>query len=212
MYYGGYTFSFALLSSLNNGNFILYCFFQTHIKKIRYDLLMEETPQLVSDNEEAEVADEFDEIAQPVEEPIQLSEEQLERIRLNKEKALKRLQDAKNAAAVHLPTSQSNVQNSESNSEATEETTVEGNIERRQDSNEMETVENNEPQNHEGIRVEDGENVSENEINAMETKEATNNFTGKDNVNLDSESVQSNNDEDEEMDIESMLDVIAKGP
>lgn len=173
---------------------------------------MEETPQLVSDNEEAEVADEFDEIAQPAEEPIQLTEEQLERIRLNKEKALKRLQNAKNAAAVHLPISQPNAQNSELNSEIT----VDDNNERQQNSEEMETVENNEPENHEGINVElldkGGETVFENETNAMETKEATNNFTDKENVNLDSESVQSNNDEDQEMDIESMLDVIAKGP
>lgn len=207
---------------------------------------MEETPQLVSDNEEADVADEFDEIARPLDEPIQLTEDQQERIRLNKEKALRRLQDAKNAAAVHLPTSQSNLENSELNSEATDATTIEVSNERRLNSevnvlaeSEVETVEHLENselnseathvtsievsserrqkseanmlteseietvENHEGTNVGlsdiGGGNVFESQANAMETNEAK-----------DPNITEANNDED--MDIESMLDVIAKGP
>lgn len=109
---------------------------------------MDEPAQVLSDKEEDDVEDQFDEAAPALDEqPIQLTEEQLERIRLNKEKALKRLQDAKSQISA----------------------------------NETE------------IASQSGGEVSVNQQTNVEMK-------------------KENDGENEEMDIESMLDEIAKGP
>lgn len=88
------------------------------------DLLTDEVTQVPNDEDseeettEAAPNDPFDEIAQPdvAEEPIQLTEAQLEQIRLNRERALKlrmeRLQKIKDTAANHLPTTQDSIQDS----------------------------------------------------------------------------------------------------
>lgn len=81
------------------------------------DLLLDETQQVQenSENEDevlnATSTDPFDEIVPlAVEEPVELTEEQLERIRLNKERALRirreKMQMIRNAAEPHLPTTE----------------------------------------------------------------------------------------------------------
>lgn len=77
--------------------------FQTHLKRIRYDLLLDDIVVQQEDNEPTPVnrqADPFDEIFQPIptapvpEETVQLTEEQLERLRMNRERA-QRLREEK---------------------------------------------------------------------------------------------------------------------
>lgn len=187
------------------------------------DLLVDETVRVASDNE-MDAGNEFDDIARPFDEPIQLTEEQLERIRLNKEKALKRLQDAKNAAAINLPSNQLNVDNTNrGNSEVTTEIEdLESSI--PPEIFETETFASKESESYEEqLKNVALSNVSQEIIETNETDVETSipteifeteTFESKEEQRKDSALSETNeaidSQEDEEMDIESLLNVIAQ--
>lgn len=214
---------------------VLICFvlMQTHIKKIRMDLLMdEETAQLESDKEEAEVVDQFDEVAPSLDTPIQLTEEQLERIRLNKERALKRLQELKNAAAntqtssqqesadIEEETNRTSLNDSSQNEKIdtgleNQTTSVDNGYKLENSPNQKSTVEANGLQASSSC-VDESENQQESAESTMDGNvsdvEQEHELLEAD-VQMELNSHQGEeNQMEEEMDIESMLDVIATGP
>lgn len=113
---------------------------------------------------------------------------------MNKEKALKRLQDAKNVAT-------SNLQDNENNGKISTESTINQLI--SETTNDLTGTFGNNFLTHEEI----SETLALNRENSLDN----NKNSSKTNNVEDSKGAKQNSDEDEEMDIESMLDVIAKG-
>lgn len=164
------------------------------------DLLTDEPAAQVASNDEANLSDDqLDDATLSHDEPIQLTEEQLERIRLNKEKALKRLQDAKNAAANSLANAQQ-----ENFEEIREENSSVEVAEATAFSNVSENVQNGALEEQKNLETQ-GINTEHSEAVEMEEQQCgVGNLKSKHSKENDSGS-------DEEVDIESMLDTIEKG-
>lgn len=181
---------------------------QTHLKKIRMDMLQEESQ--ASDKEEEALIDDYSDEATPFDDPVQLTEEQMERIRLNREKALKKLQNVKNIAE---ETNKENVVASE-NSGGKEHNDVDRNkdFEQKFDSttNQLDNQDSRDVANNGNSQTADrNETVEETYDQQFDNY----NHEAKSSIDKETDYISQNDKDDEqeeEMDIESMLDVIRK--